>query len=121
MQCKSELNIKIIRKNCFSLNPKTPPPQIRHLEGCFVSDGKKYAKNMCCIDCRNQKRVLNPTKIFCVQGNQENKHRCATLADTFSDPETGGVNDVERLLFYYLLNIIREILLILLKNDFYSL
>ena len=74
---------------------------------------------MCCIDCRNQKRVLNPIKIFYVQGNQENRHRCATLTDIFLDPETGRVSDVERFLFYYLLKIIHEILLILLKNDFF--
>ena len=49
--------------------------------GCFVSEGKETAKNMCCIDCRNQKCVLNPTRISNIQGNQENRHRCATLAD----------------------------------------
>ena len=75
---------------------------------------------MCCIDCRNQKRVSNPTKIFYVQGNKENRHGCAALADIFFDPEM-GVNDIERLFFYYLLKIIREILLILLKKDYYLL
>ena len=75
---------------------------------------------MCCIYCRNQKRVLNQTKIFYVQGNQENRHRCATLADIFLEPKK-RVNDIEHLLSYYLLTIIYEILLNLLKNDFYSL
>ena len=77
---------------------------------------------MCCIDCRNQKLVLNPTKIFYVKDNQENRHRSPTLADIFPDPETGGgggVNDIESLSFYYLLKISYEILLILLKNHFY--
>ena len=74
---------------------------------------------MCCIDCRKQKLVLNPTKIFNVQGSQENRHMCATLADIFPDPETGkGVKDAERLLFYYLFKIIHKILLILLKMTF---
>ena len=91
MWCESKLNIKIIRKNSFSLNPKTPSPQIWYLEGCFVIDSNKTAKIMCCIDCRNQKLVLNPTKIFYVEGNQENRHRCATLADIFPDSETGGL------------------------------
>ena len=76
------------------VNTETPPPQIWHLEGCFVSDCNKTAKNMCCIDCRNQKCVLDPTKILHVQGNQKNRHKCATLADIFPDPEIGG-NDVE--------------------------
>ena len=34
--CGMNPNIKIIRRKRFSLNPKTPPPQIWHLEGCFV-------------------------------------------------------------------------------------
>ena len=37
---------------------------------------------------------------------------------TFFPTTKQGVNDVECLLFYYLLKIIHEILLILLENDF---
>ena len=45
--------------------------------------GKTLPRICAAIDCRNQ------TIIFYVQGNQENRHRCATLADMmFPDPET---------------------------------
>ena len=50
---------------------------------------------MCCIDCRNQKFVLYPTKNFYVQGNQDNRH-WRTFSPTLNGGG-GGVNDVERL------------------------
>ena len=99
----NEISGKINRKKTFFT--KSQDPSCTNQEFSFVSGGNKTAKNMCCIDCRNQKRVLKPIKIVYFQGNQENRHRCATLADFFPDPETegGGVNDLECLLFYYCL------------------
>ena len=76
---------------------------------------------MCCIDCRNQKRELNPTKIFYVQGNQENRQRCATLADIFPDSEKGGLMTLNAYYSIICFKKIREVLLLLLKNDFSSL
>ena len=81
------------KKNSFSLNPTTPA--FRRL---LCQLRYKTAKNMCRIDCRDLKCISNPTKFFYVQGNQEKRHRCATLADIFPDLET-GVNDIECLLF----------------------
>ena len=46
---------------------------------------------------------------------------CAPHWQTFCPTLKQGVNDVERLLLYYLLKIIHEILLILLENEFHSL
>ena len=54
----------------FSLNHKTPPPNIWHLEGCFVSDGKKLPR-MCAALIVETKNVYQTKNICYVQGNKK--------------------------------------------------
>ena len=51
----------------------------------------KKTLRICAALIIEAKNVYKPNKTFYVQGNQENRHRCATLADIFPDPETGGL------------------------------